>query len=334
MKKIIIYGMGKKGSECAKDIIRNANILMVQVVALMDRKEVDLRYDYPVYQPDMLCQLEFDFIVITSIKWYQIIKDELYNTYGIEKEKIILWRELLLAKGVKSEFYCNCCNNYVPYMTNIGYKAMVFEKKKIVGGGFREYAKCPYCESVDRNRWVEYVLENKTDIYRNSEAKILHFAPEDMIENKLRNGHPNYISADIRPIADVIEDITAISFDEHEFDYIICNHIMQDVLDDTKAFFELKRCIKEEGKIVFSVPICWDQETYENPEYNTEEERLQFYGQKEHVRIYGNDLKKRLDGYGLDITIYRVSEEMQKEQIQKMSLLEEDTVWILENKRK
>lgn len=333
MNKVILYGMGKKGAECAKGISRNADILQIEVVAFMDKRDVDLGEDYPVCQPDRLCQLVYDFIVVTSVEWYQCIKEELHDQYGIDHEKIILWRELLSAEGVTPVFYCNCCIHYVPYMISAGYSAPVFEKVRVAGGGVRHHAKCPYCGSVDRNRFVEYVLETKTDIYQNLQADILHFAPEDMIEMKLRKEHSDYITADIRPIADVVEDITQISFSDQKFDYIICNHIMQDVPEDTKAFFELKRCIKKNGKIIFSVPICWDQKTCESAGHGTSEERLRFYGQKEHVRLYGNDLEERLRKYGFHITVYRAADELNCEQIQQMSLIPDDTVWVLEKER-
>ena len=331
MKKIILYSLGKKGIEYAEDVIQHAEILHIRVVALMDKENSEPKYGYPVYQPEMLKQLVFDYIAVTSLKWYPIIKEELHNQYGIDYDKIILWRELLLMDGVPSGFYCSACKNHVPYMNSTGHKSMLFENIKIAGGGIRSNAKCPYCGSVDRNRWVDYVLENKTDIYSDREAKILHFAPENIIEDKLRKGHTNYISADIRPIADVIEDITAISFGDHEFDYIICNHIMQDVPEEKKAFEELKRCLKENGKIVFSVPICWERDTYEDEKITSPEHRLLAYGQKEHVRLYGKDLEDRLKEFGFVVTCYRVERELPKKRIEEMRLLSDDTVWILEN---
>ena len=330
MKKVIIYGMGRKGVECAKGILRNADTLQVEVVAFMDKRIVDLGQEYPVYQPDRLCQIAYDHIVVTSAVWYQNIREELHDRYGIDYSKIILWRELLSSEGIEPAFYCNCCNHYVPYMTGAGYESPVFKKVRISGGGVRDYAKCPYCGSVDRNRFIEYILEAKTDIYQNPQASILHFAPEEMIEAKLRKEHADYITADIRPIADVVEDITSISFTDQRFDYIICNHIMQDVPEDTKAFFELKRCIKKSGRIIFSVPICWEQKTYEMAEHDTLEERFMFYGQKEHVRLYGNDLEERLKNYGFYVTVFRAEEELSNEQILRMSLIPDDTVWILE----
>lgn len=333
MKKIILYGLGKRGIQYVEDVIQHAEILQIKVVALMDQEKTESVYAYPVYQPDMLEQLVFDYIAVTSAKWYPIIKEELHSKFGVNNEKIILWKELLLMDGVPSGFYCSACKNHVPYMNSTGHKSILFDNIKIAGAGVRNNVKCPYCGSVDRNRWVDYILECKTDIYADKEAKILHFAPEDIIENKLRKEHTNYISADIRPIADVIEDITAISFGDREFDYIICNHIMQDVQDEKEAFLELKRCLKENGKIVFSVPICWETDTYEDEKIVLPEERLRAYGQEEHVRLYGRDLEERLKEFGFSVTCYCVKSELQKEQIAEMGLLPDDTVWILKDSK-
>lgn len=331
MRRIIIYGLGKRGIQNAEDMINHAEILRIRVVALMDKEKSGKEYDYPVYRPEMLKQLEYDYIAVTSVKWYQDIKEELHSKYGIENDRIILWRELLLMDGIPSRFYCNTCKKHVPYMNRTGHESVLFENIKVAGAGSRNHAICPYCGSVDRNRWVDYIIENKTAIYLDTEARILHFAPEDIIEHKLRGSHKNYISADIQPIADIIEDITAISFGDHEFDYIICNHVMQDVQDEMKAFSELKRCLKEKGIIIFSVPICWDLDTYEDEKINSPEGRLKAYGQEEHVRLYGKDLEKRLKMFGFVVKGYHVERELKKKQIEEMSLLPKDTVWILKN---
>ena len=65
-----------------------------------------------------------------------------------------------------------------------------------------------------------------------------------------------YITADIEAgRADRVEDITHISFPDKYFDYIIYNHVLEHIKDEKAAFMELKRCIKTDGKVVFSVPI-------------------------------------------------------------------------------
>lgn len=139
-----------------------------------------------------------------------------------------------------------------------------------------------------------------------------------------------YITADIEAgRADRVEDITHINFPDKYFDYIICNHVLEHIKDEKQAFMELKRCIKEDGKVFFSVPICWEIDTYENDSVETDEDRLIEYGQKDHVRLYGRDLKERLAQFGFYADYYQVKNVLPEEEIATMRLIPEDTIWIL-----
>ena len=188
----------------------------------------------------------------------------------------------------------------------------------------------PICGGNDRTRWVNYVIENKLDLLHNK-ITILHFAPERQIERKIRNKkNITYITADIEEgRADRVEDITHINFPDKYFDYIICNHVLEHIKDEKRAFNELQRCIKENGKIIFSVPICWEIDTYENDSVVTDEDRLIEYGQTDHVRLYGRDLKSRLEQYGFKVEYYRTNMCLDKEKIETMKLIPEDTIWLL-----
>lgn len=332
MDKVIIYGLGIEGRNIVESMYGLEDELGLEIVALLDKAEVTRRFHYPVYRPDSLLALTYDYILVTSERYYDEIKKELTEKYAIVPERVILWHSWLVGRGRK-RYYCNLCSRNMPLMLKAGYESPVFSVKKIVGGGSRDAAVCPFCHSYDRNRWVQYVLEHKTEIYRKP-FRILHFAPEAMIGSKLRTMHQGeYITADIDASGvDRVEDITDISFTDRTFDYILCNHVLEHIKAERQALSELKRCLKDDGKIIFSVPICWEEKTVEDEEIHTEEQRLIEYGQKDHVRLYGNDLKDRLEKNGFRVTMYRVGTELDREQIEYMRLLAEDTVWILEKK--
>lgn len=173
-------------------------------------------------------------------------------------------------------------------------------------------------------------MKNEIKLY-NQDAVVLHFAPERQIEAKLRkNQRLTYITADIEEgRADRIEDITKINFPDNSFDYIICNHVLEHIEDEKSAFDELKRCIKVGGKIIFSVPICWDIDTLEDASVVSEEDRLREYGQKDHVRLYGKDIKTRLETYGFSVQSMNVSDILSSAQIESMRLIPQDTIWLL-----
>ena len=53
------------------------------------------------------------------------------------------------------------------------------------------------------------------------------------------------------------------------------------------------------------VPISWKtSHTIEIENINTKEERLKFYGQKDHVRIYGSDYIEKLKQAGFSVEIF------------------------------
>ena len=56
-------------------------------------------------------------------------------------------------------------------------------------------------------------------------------------------------------ICDVILDITDIKFKDNFFDVIICNHVLEHIIDDRKAMSELFRVLKPKGFAILEVPI-------------------------------------------------------------------------------
>jgi SAM-dependent methyltransferase len=145
-------------------------------------------------------------------------------------------------------------------------------------------------------------LQNCTNIL-NARLKVLHFAPEFSIYQKLR-ACPNldYTTADFDPHASltmVRVDITHIPYLESTIDVILCSHVLSNVPDDRKALSELYRVLKPGGWALLLVPL--DQrraETFEAPNIAGPEERRRLLGLAEYVRIYGRDFKDRLEHAG------------------------------------
>lgn len=326
MKKIVVYGLGNMGQGIAKHLMQCQAELDICIVALMDKRILNEEMNCEVLSPDNLRELQYDYILITSERWYEEISEELKYKHGVRKEKIIHLKDLAL----NGKYYCNLCNTYVPFMLDTGIESPIFFRKNIVGGGKRNNCICPVCGGGDRERWVKYVLMDKLHIY-SEKAKVLHFAPERQIEHVLRRYDSlEYITADIEEgRADRVEDITNISYADNYFDYIICNHVLEHIEEEKRAFAELYRCVKPSGKIFFSVPICWEIDTFEDDSIVTGGDRLKEYGQEDHVRLYGKDLQNRLEENGFDVVYYKVSENLSQEEIEKMRLIPSDIVWIL-----
>ena len=95
-------------------------------------------------------------------------------------------------------------------------------------------------------------------------------------------------------------DVTKLPFPKDEFDWVICNHVLEHIEEDQKAMSELYRVLKTGGCALLQVPISRKLEiTYEDFNIQSPEEREKHFGQNDHVRVYGNDYPKRLKSAGV-----------------------------------
>jgi len=200
----------------------------------------------------------------------------------------------------------------------------------LIGGGYR-LTLCPFCFSADRERLVYYYLKNKTDIFEpERKFKLLHIAPGERLKKVLKSSSIEYVSGDIESsLADIKIDITDIKFDNNCFDAIICNHVSEHVLDDKKAMSELFRVLKPGGFAILQVPISKKHtETFEAFSITSPEEREKCFGQKDHVRMYGEDYKKRLENVGFEVELYDIKKDLSTEEIKKYGLNIEEILYI------
>ena len=202
--------------------------------------------------------------------------------------------------------------------------------------GKRKNASCPYCGSLERHRALYLFFERNTNLFNRNELsttiKILHFAPEPCLYNKIKNiPNKDYFPVDIDPsaqgIRDVI-DIQNIKYEDCTFDIIICNHVMEHIPDDRSAMRELKRVLKSGGVAYINTPVDYTLDwTLESPEYNTPELRTKYYGQFDHVRLYGKDYVTRLQDAGFDVCVIEPNKDLNEEEIQRYGLLKDEIIY-------
>ncbi|WP_292513343.1 class I SAM-dependent methyltransferase [Mesorhizobium sp.] len=158
-------------------------------------------------------------------------------------------------------------------------------------------AVCPKCRSLERHRLGYFALRSRLKDIQNT----LHFAPEKPMEKWLRSISSKYVSCDLEPgLAMEVEDITKLSYSKESFDFIWCSNVLEHVPDDRTAMSELRRVLTKGGTCVVAVPI-WRRKTYEDPTVTTPEERLEKFGQNDHVRLYGLDIEDRLKAAGFNV---------------------------------
>jgi SAM-dependent methyltransferase len=165
------------------------------------------------------------------------------------------------------------------------------------GGGLRMDAKCPRCNSAERHRLFKLWLDGNRE--RLKAAEVLHFAPEKGLSALIRPLARSYRTADILPgRADLVLDIERIGLPDASVDVIVCSHVLEHV-DDAKALVEQYRVLRPGGLCLIMTPVVegWTR-TYENPDLHKPHERTLHFGQHDHVRYYGADIRTRIAGAG------------------------------------
>jgi SAM-dependent methyltransferase len=164
----------------------------------------------------------------------------------------------------------------------------------------RQNALCPNCLSLERHRLMWLYLKEKTPFFSQS-LRLLHVAPEYCFIHRFEQmKNLDYVTADIEsPLAQVKMDLHDIPFPNNSFDVAFCNHVMEHVQDDHKAMHELHRVLKPGGWAIIQSPLDTSrQTTLEDPSIQTPADRLKYYWQEDHLRLYGLDYKDRLANAG------------------------------------
>ncbi|TWO33210.1 class I SAM-dependent methyltransferase [Seonamhaeicola sediminis] len=161
----------------------------------------------------------------------------------------------------------------------------------------------PSTLSLERHRLLWLYLKNETNFFK-SPLKLLHFAPEQAFYKQFRKmTHLDYVTTDLNsPLADVKADICNLPFDDHMFDVILCNHVLEHIPNDTKAMQELFRVMKTGGWGIFQIPQDLNRDqTFEDNNITDKKERAKIFGQYDHVRVYGRDYFDKLRSIGFKV---------------------------------
>lgn len=335
MIKIIVYGIGKRGMDFIQYVHELS--LDIKIIAVSDTYkhswDVETNSNIPYIEASHISQSIYDYVVVTPNDHYETIKRRLLELH-VDKEKIMTIKDMYKKygnffgnKSESADLFCNLCGSNISAWRYIGSQYTIFHSNKIVGGSKRR-GGCPICGGSDRERYVYYILKHYTNIMDGLEHSVLHFAPEEFLSQTLKKlcGR-KYISADIVPgRAETIANIEKLQFESGVFEYIICNHVMEHIYKEQEAFYEIKRCLIRGGILILTVPICWEHKTFEDDTIKTEEERIKWYGQKDHVRLYGNDIVERVEHFGFDVTSLRCNEMVDEFDIKRMGFIPEDVV--------
>jgi SAM-dependent methyltransferase len=207
--------------------------------------------------------------------------------------------------------YCPVCRSYLRNFLDYGQIHILRSEE------------CPICGAHRRHRLMWLYFRDKLRLSEKPRFSILHVAPESRFSEMFqRSGNIDYLSADFAsPIAMVKMDLTAIQYKEGSFDAIYCSHVLEHIPDDRKAISELYRVLRPGGWAILQVPIDLNRDvTFEDPSIILPDDRERAFWQFDHVRLYGQDYRKRLESAGFHVSVDSYVREFSSLDIRKLGL--------------
>jgi predicted SAM-dependent methyltransferase len=194
--------------------------------------------------------------------------------------------------------FCVFCHDHVdawkPYRIGSSDRSPFLMRLETIGSNVERFS-CPRCWSTDRERHLHLFFDRLNIWDSFSDAKILHMAPELKLGQLIRKSNPSlYVAGDLFPQNESIMkvDLECIPFEKNTFDTVICNHVMEHVTAPKSALREIHRVLKPGARFICQTPFAsLLTNTFEEPLLQTEAQRLFFYGQEDHVRLFGLDIK-------------------------------------------
>lgn len=228
-----------------------------------------------------------------------------------------IFRIIIVPFYKGNKYHCPVCNTG-------------FRKLLPYGIESRENAMCPNCLSLERHRLMWLYLQNKTGFFKDP-IKMLHVAPEQCFLGRFKKlKNLDYTTGDLEsPLADVKMDVHDIPFDENTFDVVFCNHVLEHVTDDIQSMREILRVLKPGGWAMLQSPKDPALKvTKEDPSITDPWEREKAFGQKDHLRMYGDDYRDRMAKAGFVVVEDRTVFELPEAEAQSYALPKGELLYV------
>ena len=215
--KVIIYGLGK-----AYYNLINLLEAEYEIVGVCDKNPNRSVVNYTFYTPDELLHVEFDYIFVTSRKYYEEIKEELVVKFKLQSQQIIsqddIWGEFHNS-GSRDSWVTKKLSG-IP------------DGKTILDAGAGEQRYRGYCNHL------KYIAQDFGE-----------YIPEE-IDSGLQSGKWDYTGIDIKC------DIINMPLDDASIDVILCTEVFEHIKNPILALQEFSRILKPGGTLLLTAPVC------------------------------------------------------------------------------
>lgn len=171
--------------------------------------------------------------------------------------------------------HCPCCGHEGPGFVSLSNWRAV-----------QHNSRCPRCDSRSRHRGLALLLPG---LLRSApDGPVLVFAPEPALMTHITRHARGAVETTDFLRADVDfpgQDIQNLTFTDHRYSALTCNHVLEHIADDRQALQECARILKPGGVAVFTIPGDYNQSptrVFAQPDANG------------HLRHYGLDVMDKM----------------------------------------
>lgn len=238
--------------------------------------------------------------------------DDLNHARAAVAERVAAFNKGRQAAFVPQQPFCVVCEQpvagWLPHPQAGAADRTFMQQVESVDATF-EHLACPSCGCTDHDRHLWLYLAFSRLLEDAPRKRILHIAPEADIESRIRRLEPlAYVTADPAPRASHRRsiDVEALDFPDGHFDLIICNHVLDRVGNPDRALAELSRCLAPNGHLVAQTPYSPVlRNTFELSKPVSAAFAAYYFGESDHVRLFGADIAERFQAAGLTGQLYQ-----------------------------
>ena len=250
-EKIIVYGLGKELKE-QRFFIES----QFCVVGYSDKKETKIE---GYIRPEQIAESEYDYIYVTSSKYFEEMKAELEKKYRVDKERIIS------RDGVLGDFQ----------NAKVRREWIIDKLKKIPEGSVLLDAGAGQMQYADACRHLKYIAQDLGEYSSKTAGGGLHGNIESW--DKWDTSRLN-----------IVCDIIDMPLENESVDAILCSEVFEHLKNPILAIKEFSRILKPGGKLILTAPVCCLSHMAPYFFYNGFSE----YWYREHLKDFGFEIEE------------------------------------------